>query len=83
MKPRHVALAAAGAALLVGLVVLSEVVLPKRREAGEQHRRLLLPADARPDRFRIVHGADEMTFRRLFTADGIHNYFWKGRPVRG
>ena len=25
----------------------------------------------------------EMTFRRLFTSDGIHNYFWKGRPVRG
>ncbi len=25
----------------------------------------------------------EMTFRRLFTADGIHNYFWKGRLVRG
>ena len=25
----------------------------------------------------------EMTFRRLFTADGIHNYFWKARPVRG
>jgi uncharacterized OB-fold protein len=24
----------------------------------------------------------EMTFRRLFTADGIHNYFWKGRPAR-
>ncbi len=24
----------------------------------------------------------EMTFRRLFTADGIHNYFWKARPVR-
>ena len=24
-----------------------------------------------------------MTFRRLFTADGIHNYFWKARPVRG
>ena len=23
-----------------------------------------------------------MTFRRLFTADGIHNYFWKGRLVR-
>ena len=23
----------------------------------------------------------EMTFRRLFTADGIHNYFWKARPV--
>jgi 3-hydroxy-3-methylglutaryl CoA synthase/uncharacterized OB-fold protein len=24
----------------------------------------------------------EMTFRRLSTADGVHNYFWKGRPVR-
>lgn len=24
----------------------------------------------------------EPTFRRLFTADGIHNYFWKARPVR-
>ena len=23
-----------------------------------------------------------MTFRRLFTADGIHDYFWKGRPIR-
>jgi hypothetical protein len=25
----------------------------------------------------------EMTFRRLSTADGIHNYFWKARPCRG
>ena len=24
----------------------------------------------------------EMTFRRLYTAQGIHNYFWKARPVR-
>jgi hydroxymethylglutaryl-CoA synthase len=24
----------------------------------------------------------EMTFRKLYTADGIHNYFWKARPVR-
>ncbi len=24
----------------------------------------------------------EMTFRRMFTADGLHNYFWKARPVR-
>ena len=24
----------------------------------------------------------ELTFRRLYTADGIHNYFWKARPVR-
>ena len=25
----------------------------------------------------------EMTFRKLFTADGIHNYFWKARPAVG
>jgi hydroxymethylglutaryl-CoA synthase len=25
----------------------------------------------------------EMTFRRLFSADGVHDYFWKARPVRG
>ncbi len=24
----------------------------------------------------------EMTFRRLFTAHGVHNYFWKARPRR-
>jgi hydroxymethylglutaryl-CoA synthase len=24
----------------------------------------------------------EMTFRKLFTADGVHNYFWKARPIR-
>lgn len=29
-----------------------------------------------------VGGRVEMTFRKLFTADGIHNYFWKARPVR-
>jgi uncharacterized OB-fold protein len=23
----------------------------------------------------------EMVFRRLSTADGIHNYFWKARPI--
>ena len=23
-----------------------------------------------------------MTFRRLYTVDGIHNYFWKARPLR-
>ena len=23
----------------------------------------------------------ELTFRRMFTADGIHNYFWKARPL--
>ena len=24
----------------------------------------------------------EMTFRRLITAEGVHNYFWKARPLR-
>jgi hydroxymethylglutaryl-CoA synthase len=24
----------------------------------------------------------EMTFRRLYTTDGVHNYFWKARPLR-
>jgi uncharacterized OB-fold protein len=24
----------------------------------------------------------EMSFRRLITAEGVHNYFWKARPVR-
>jgi hydroxymethylglutaryl-CoA synthase len=24
----------------------------------------------------------EMTFRKLFTANGVHNYFWKARPIR-
>ncbi len=32
-----------------------------------------------------VHIGDRvaMTFRRLFTADGVHNYFWKARPIAG
>jgi uncharacterized OB-fold protein len=25
----------------------------------------------------------ELTFRRLMTAHGVHNYFWKARPLRG
>jgi len=31
-----------------------------------------------------VHIGDqvEMTFRRMFTADGVINYFWKARPRR-
>ena len=24
----------------------------------------------------------EMTFRRIYTAQGVHNYFWKARPVQ-
>jgi hydroxymethylglutaryl-CoA synthase len=36
--------------------------------------------DVDPD---AVHIGDrvEMTFRRLYTVDGIHDYFWKARPV--
>lgn len=32
-----------------------------------------------------VHIGDrvQMTFRRLYTAKGIHNYFWKAKPIRG
>ena len=24
----------------------------------------------------------QMTFRRIYTADGVHNYFWKAKPLR-
>jgi 3-hydroxy-3-methylglutaryl CoA synthase len=37
--------------------------------------------DVEPDEVEIGQRVT-MTFRRLFTADGIHNYFWKGRLVR-
>jgi hydroxymethylglutaryl-CoA synthase len=37
--------------------------------------------DCEPDRVAIGDEV-EMTFRRLFTADGVHNYFWKARPRR-
>jgi uncharacterized OB-fold protein len=29
-----------------------------------------------------IGDALEMTFRRLYTAQGVHNYFWKARPRR-
>jgi hydroxymethylglutaryl-CoA synthase len=35
-------------------------------------------ADAEPDRL-AVGSRVKFTFRRLFTADAIHNYFWKAR----
>jgi 3-hydroxy-3-methylglutaryl CoA synthase len=37
--------------------------------------------DVEPDEVEIGQRVT-MTFRRLFTADGIHNYFWKGRLLR-
>jgi hydroxymethylglutaryl-CoA synthase len=36
--------------------------------------------DVDVDQVRIGAGV-ELTFRKLFTADGIHNYFWKARLV--
>ena len=37
--------------------------------------------DCEPEKV-AIGDAVEMTFRRLFTADGVHNYFWKARPAR-
>jgi 3-hydroxy-3-methylglutaryl CoA synthase/uncharacterized OB-fold protein len=39
-------------------------------------------ADAIPDEVRIGTRV-EMTFRRLYTTGGVHNYFWKARPADG
>ena len=36
--------------------------------------------DVDPDTVKIGDRV-QMTFRRLFTAQGIHNYFWKARPL--
>ncbi|MBI5949499.1 MAG: hydroxymethylglutaryl-CoA synthase family protein [Chloroflexi bacterium] len=37
--------------------------------------------DVDPERIGIGDKV-EMTFRRLYTAQSIHNYFWKARPIR-
>lgn len=37
--------------------------------------------DCQPDKVAIGDEV-EMTFRKLFIADGVHNYFWKARPKR-
>jgi uncharacterized OB-fold protein len=37
--------------------------------------------DADPDDLKVGDRV-EMTFRKLSTADGIHNYFWKAKPLR-
>jgi uncharacterized OB-fold protein len=39
-------------------------------------------ADAAPDEVEIGTRV-EMTVRRLYTAGGVHNYFWKARPIDG
>ena len=38
--------------------------------------------DANPDDVKIGDRVT-MTFRRLLTANGVHNYFWKARPAEG
>jgi uncharacterized OB-fold protein len=38
--------------------------------------------DATPEEIAIGDRV-EMTFRRFYTAGGVHNYFWKARPVAG
>jgi hydroxymethylglutaryl-CoA synthase len=30
-----------------------------------------------------IGGEVQMTFRRLYTAQGVHNYFWKAKPIEG
>ena len=37
--------------------------------------------DADPDEVAIGMRV-RMTFRRMLTADGVHNYFWKATPIR-
>lgn len=37
-------------------------------------------ADAQPDEVEIGTRV-EMSFRRMYTAGGVHNYFWKARPT--
>ena len=37
--------------------------------------------DARPEEV-AVGDRVEMTFRRLYTAGGVHNYFWKAKSRR-
>jgi len=37
--------------------------------------------DCEPDKVAIGDEV-EMSFRRLYSADGVHNYFWKARPKR-
>ena len=38
--------------------------------------------DCTPDKV-AVGTRVELTFRRMYTAQGVHNYFWKARPVHG
>ena len=46
---------------------------------GQLHCEL---TDARPDELSIGDRVS-MTFRRIWTAQGVHKYFWKARPLTG
>ena len=58
--------------------VVDGLELHLARGAGDQRVEV---ADARPDELEVGSPV-VLTFRRLFTAGGVHNYFWKARPVR-
>jgi uncharacterized OB-fold protein len=45
-------------------------------------RTMLELADAQPDAVAVGSRVD-LTFRRLWTANGVHNYFWKARLLGG
>lgn len=49
-------------------------------DGGGRYRGQLADVDA--DALRIGTRV-EMVFRRVYTAAGVHNYFWKARPVAG
>ena len=49
-------------------------------DGGGRYRAELTDVD--PDTV-AIGGRVEMTFRRLFESNGIVNYHWKARPIRG
>ena len=62
-------------------VVLAKETQVERQEAEEKDEMKEHGYDVDADEVSIGDKVT-MTFRRLFTSDGIHDYFWKGRPVR-
>ena len=51
-----------------------------RHERAAETFAVFVP-DVDPERVKIGDRV-EMTFRRLYSSDGVHNYFWKARPLR-
>jgi uncharacterized OB-fold protein len=49
-------------------------------DGGGRYRCELTDADAASVK---IGNRVEMTFRRFYTAEGVHNYFWKARPAGG